>query len=434
MAVAFRDYYEVLGVPRDASEEDIRRAYRKLARKYHPDVNKEPGAEDRFKEISEAYEVLRDPEKRERYDRLGANWKAGEDVSGASGFEGLRRGASGGFGDVRVEFGERRRLQRLLRGPVRRARAARRRGGFEGFEGFSARGGDQEAVLELSLEEAAAGRQAPDLARRRARLRGQHPARRARRPAHPARRRGRPRASAAARPATCSCACASGRTRASGVEGRDLVRRPAGRALGGGARRDGRGADARRDSARVQVPAGLLERPQAAAARPGHARARAAATATSTPSVKIEVPEEARPTRSASCSSGSPRCRASTRGRGADGTPRGRDSRSPGRSRAGGVRPPAAGRDRGARARGRPASRRSSAASCGSGLLEPAGGTARSPLFPRDAAARLARAARLRRDLGLNYAGAVLACELLARIDELEERLRRYEPPTNRSR
>jgi hypothetical protein len=65
------------------------------------------------------------------------------------------------------------------------------------------------------------------------------------------------------------------------------------------------------------------------------------------------------------------------------------------------------------------------------GLLEPPG---RTGLFPRDAAARLARAARLRRDLGLSYAGAVLASELLARIDELEERLRRYEPPTNRSR
>jgi hypothetical protein len=66
------------------------------------------------------------------------------------------------------------------------------------------------------------------------------------------------------------------------------------------------------------------------------------------------------------------------------------------------------------------------------GLVEPAGGTAQAPLFPRDAAARLARANRLRRDLGLNFAGAVLACELLARIDQLEERLRRYEPPTNR--
>src|SRR3954468_7479264 len=109
MAVAFRDYYEALGVPRDASNEDIRRAYRKLARQYHPDVNKEPEAEDRFKEIAEAYEVLRDDEKRERYDRLGQNWKAGQDVSGASGFEGFGGqggfGRDGGFSDVRVDFG-----------------------------------------------------------------------------------------------------------------------------------------------------------------------------------------------------------------------------------------------------------------------------------------------------------------------------------------
>src|SRR2546426_10899277 len=105
MAVAFRDYYEALGVPRDASEEDIRSAYRRQARKYHPDVNKEPGAEDRFKEISEAYEVLRDPEKRQQYDRLGSNWRAGQDVSGASGFEDYFPQAPGGYDDVRVDFG-----------------------------------------------------------------------------------------------------------------------------------------------------------------------------------------------------------------------------------------------------------------------------------------------------------------------------------------
>jgi curved DNA-binding protein len=158
MAVAFQDYYEALDVPRDASTEDIRAAYRKLARKYHPDVNKEPGAEDRFKEISEAYEVLRDPEKRERYDRLGANWKAGQDVSGESGFGGFRT-EPGGFGDVRVDFGGGGEFSDFFEDLFGARRRAGRGGGtrFDGFDGFTRRGGDQEAVLELSLEEAAAG-------------------------------------------------------------------------------------------------------------------------------------------------------------------------------------------------------------------------------------------------------------------------------------
>jgi curved DNA-binding protein len=75
----FKDYYETMGVGRDATQDEIKRAYRKLARKYHPDVSTEPDAEVRFKEVGEAYEVLKDPEKRAAYDQLGANWKAGQD-------------------------------------------------------------------------------------------------------------------------------------------------------------------------------------------------------------------------------------------------------------------------------------------------------------------------------------------------------------------
>jgi len=74
----FKDYYKIMGVERDASQDEIRRAYRKLARKYHPDVNKQADAEDLFKEVGEAYEVLKDPEKRAAYDQLGANYNAGQ--------------------------------------------------------------------------------------------------------------------------------------------------------------------------------------------------------------------------------------------------------------------------------------------------------------------------------------------------------------------
>jgi curved DNA-binding protein len=143
MPVAFRDYYETLGVPRGATSEEIRSAYRKLARRYHPDINKDEDAEERFKEVAEAYEVLSDAEKRERYDRFGANWRQGEDVSGAPGFDGFEQASPGG---VRFEFGD---------------------GAFSDFfeslfgsartGDIRIRGADQEAAVELSLEEAAAG-------------------------------------------------------------------------------------------------------------------------------------------------------------------------------------------------------------------------------------------------------------------------------------
>jgi curved DNA-binding protein len=75
----YKDYYGVMGVARDATQDEVKRAYRKLARKYHPDVSKEPDAEAHFKEVGEAYEVLKDPEKRAAYDQLGKQWKTGQD-------------------------------------------------------------------------------------------------------------------------------------------------------------------------------------------------------------------------------------------------------------------------------------------------------------------------------------------------------------------
>lgn len=89
------DYYQILGVSRDASKEELKRSYRRLARKYHPDVNKEPGAEDRFKEINRAYEVLSEPDTRNRYDRFG---EAG--VSSGAGASGFEYGDMGGFADI----------------------------------------------------------------------------------------------------------------------------------------------------------------------------------------------------------------------------------------------------------------------------------------------------------------------------------------------
>ena len=74
----YKDYYQILGVTRDTDAEEIKRAYRKLARKYHPDVSKEKNAEERFKEVSEAYEVLRDKEKRAAYDQLGRDYRNGQ--------------------------------------------------------------------------------------------------------------------------------------------------------------------------------------------------------------------------------------------------------------------------------------------------------------------------------------------------------------------
>ena len=95
-----RDYYEILGVSRDADKEEIKRSYRRLARKYHPDVNREPGAEERFKEINRAYEVLSEPDIRARYDRFG---EAGVGAGAGAGFP-TDMGDMGGFADIFESF------------------------------------------------------------------------------------------------------------------------------------------------------------------------------------------------------------------------------------------------------------------------------------------------------------------------------------------
>jgi len=83
----FKDYYEILGVARTATQDDVKRAYRKLARKFHPDVSKEADAEARFKELGEAYAVLKDPEKRAAYDQMGSQWKTGQDFRPPPGWD-----------------------------------------------------------------------------------------------------------------------------------------------------------------------------------------------------------------------------------------------------------------------------------------------------------------------------------------------------------
>ncbi len=149
----YKDYYKIMGVARDASTDEIKRAYRKLARKYHPDVSKEAGAEERFKEVNEAYEVLKDPDKRAAYDRLGSGWRPGEEFTpppswgGAGGFD---FGAGyGGFGrDDATRFSDF--FETLFGGGFGgRAGAGAARGA-----GFRMRGQDEHAKILISLEDA----------------------------------------------------------------------------------------------------------------------------------------------------------------------------------------------------------------------------------------------------------------------------------------
>jgi len=147
----FKDYYEIMGVKRDASQDEIKRAYRKLARKYHPDVSKEAGAEVRFKEVGEAYEVLKDPEKRAAYDQLGANWKSGQDFQPPpnwdQGFEFHGGGFTGANAEDFSDFFE------SLFGHVGSSRGF----GSGTRGGFHARGEDTYAKILIDLEDAYQG-------------------------------------------------------------------------------------------------------------------------------------------------------------------------------------------------------------------------------------------------------------------------------------
>ena len=111
MAVQYKDYYEILGVPRTAKDDEIKKSFRKLAREFHPDVAKDKKrAEEKFKEINEAYEVLSDPAKRKKYDELGANWKSGAEFRPPPGYEGFPggqgfRGRGQGGEEFEFQFG-----------------------------------------------------------------------------------------------------------------------------------------------------------------------------------------------------------------------------------------------------------------------------------------------------------------------------------------
>jgi curved DNA-binding protein len=160
LSIAYKDYYKSLGVARTAGDDEIRQAFRKLARQYHPDVAKnKKEAEEKFKEINEAYEVLGDAEKRKKYDALGANWKSGAEFRpppgweqfGGGGFRGGRRGRNGG---VEFEFGG-----TGFSDFFEQIFGRRHGGGGFGFdqEDVAERGRDLEADLMVTLEEALKG-------------------------------------------------------------------------------------------------------------------------------------------------------------------------------------------------------------------------------------------------------------------------------------
>lgn len=164
MSVKYQDYYKILGIERNASQDEIKNAYKKMAKKYHPDVNKSKDAEESFKKANEAYEVLKDPEKRKKYDQFGDNWQSGQDFNpgnyggfqggqgfksydfssrnmGASGFSDFFESIfGGGFSNFSDGTGQKRASY-----------------GYQDQEIFKAKGADRTAKITLSVREAFKG-------------------------------------------------------------------------------------------------------------------------------------------------------------------------------------------------------------------------------------------------------------------------------------
>jgi len=141
--VEFKDYYQVLGAGKTAPADEIKKAYRKLARKYHPDVSKEPDAEKRMKEVNEAYAVLSDPEKRAAYDQLGSGWQPGQDFQAPPGWDaGFEFSGDGAHGAQAGDFSD---FFASLFG---------RAGGDRGARDFRMRGGDHHARILIDLADA----------------------------------------------------------------------------------------------------------------------------------------------------------------------------------------------------------------------------------------------------------------------------------------